>query len=240
MTAFAATARLSWYGPGLVQSAHDHEAAHLSLLLSGGFEEQSGRRTHTARAGQLGLRPEGLSHAVAFGGEGALVLTMAAPALDGDRRPVTAPAWTPPLPGGHLRRLAPLILEGGDAAPEAVWDVLALLDSGSPAPKPDPWLAEVRDRIQSCPGPTRVSDLARRAGRHRVHLGRAFLLAYGETPSEFRRRAMLDRALGLIAAGETLAAAAVEAGFSDQSHFTRACRDHYGVAPGRLTARLRA
>lgn len=240
MTAFAATARLSRYGPDLVQSAHDHEAAHLSLLLAGGFEEQSGRRTHSARAGQLGLRPEGLSHAVAFGREGALVLTLAAPVFDGDSRPVTEPAWTPPLAGRHLRRLVPLIMEGGDAAPEAVWDVLALLDPDRPPPRPDPWLADVRDQLRACPGPTRVSDLARRAGRHRVHLGRAFLAAYGETPSEFRRRAMLDRALGLMASGQPLAAAAVDAGFSDQSHFSRACRDHYGLAPGRLASRLRA
>ena len=240
MANLVTTARLSRYGPGLVQAAHEHEAAHLSLLLAGGFEEQSGRRTHDAQAGQLGLRPEGLSHAVAFGRKGALVLTLAAPAFDGDSRPVTEPAWTPPLADRHLRRLVPLILEGGDAAPEAVWDVLALLDPDRPPPRPDPWLADVRDRLQTCPGSTRLSDLAHRAGRHRVHLGRAFLAAYGETPSAFRRRAMLDRALGLMASGDTLAAAAVDAGFSDQSHFSRACRDHFGVAPGRLAARLRA
>ncbi|WP_054111094.1 AraC family transcriptional regulator [Brevundimonas sp. AAP58] len=239
MTAFASTARLSRYRPGLVQQAHAHDEAHLSLLLSGGFEEQAGRRHHAAEPGQLGLRPEGLRHAVAFGGTGAVVLTLGVSSCDGARGSFAEPAWTPPLPGRHLRRLVPLILEGGEDAPEAIWDVLALIDLRAESPRPDPWLADVRDQLRACPGPTRVSDLALRAGRHRVHLGRAFLTAYGETPSEFRRRAMLDRALGLMASGQPLAAAAIDAGFSDQSHFSRACRDLYNLPPGRLASRLR-
>jgi AraC family transcriptional regulator len=240
MTALAATARLNRYAPGLAQAPHAHGAPHLSLLLAGGFAERVGRTDRDVGPGQLGLRPEGLRHDVVFGDEGALVLTLQAPDRDGDKAPFTEPSWTRALPSRHLRRLVPMILEGGDGAPEAVWDILALLEPPHTRAQADPWLDEVRRRIRYCPGPTRVSDLARRAGRHRVHLGRAFLAAYGETPSEYRRRAMLDRALAVVAAGESLAAAASEAGFVDQSHFSRACRDLYGLPPGRLTARIRA
>lgn len=48
---------------------------------------------------------------------------------------------------------------------------------------------------------------------------------------------MLDRALCLGALGLPAALAAAEAGFADQSHFTRACRDVFGLPPGRLVAR---
>jgi len=226
--------RLKRYAPGLCQTAHVHEAAHLSLLLAGSFEETDSRAARTIAAGRAGLRPEGLRHAVRFGGAGAVVLTFAPPPRADGRPALVDPAWSPVLPRPRLRRLVPLLLEGGAAGQEAAWDVLALCDD-KPAPvRADAWLQGVRDRLVEAPGDASLTDMARRAGRHRVHLGRAFLAAYGETPSAFRRRAMLDRALCLNAQGLPAALAAIDAGFADQSHFNRACRELYGLPPGRL------
>ena len=230
-------ARLTRYTPGLRQAAHAHDGAHLSLVLAGGFEETESRREWTAGAGRAGLRPEGLRHAVRFGPSGATVLTFAPPPCEDGRLAVADPLWSPVLPREHLRRLTPLLLEGGEAGLEAAWDLLALCGAPLEDPRPDPWLRAVRDRLMEAPAGARLAAIARHAGRHRVHLARAFLAAYGETPSAFRRRAMLDRALGLTAAGQPPALAAAEAGFADQSHFTRACRDLYGLPPGRLMAR---
>lgn len=237
MIASAPVARLKRYAPGLRQAAHAHDAAHLSLVLAGAFEETDGRGSETADAGRAGLRPEGLRHAVRFGDTGALVLTFTPPNDAEGRPPVADPAWSPVLPRDHLRRLTPLLLEGGEAAIEAGWDLLALCRIRPVSDRPDPWLRAVRDRLVEAPGGVRLTDLAHDAGRHRVHLGRAFLAAYGETPSAFRRRAMLDRALCLTAHGLSAALAAIDAGFSDQSHFNRACRDLYGLPPGRMLAR---
>lgn len=234
----APAARLKRYAPGLRQDAHVHEAAHLSLVLAGGFEEIGTRRTGEALAGQLVLRPEGLRHAVNFeGGGGAVVLSLAAPGHVDEGAVVTDLSWSGVLPRNPLRRLVPLLLEGGELGAEAAWDMLALARVHEPPARPDPWLRAVRDRLIEAPGGARLTDIAHQAGRHRVHLGRAFLAAYGETPSGFRRRAMLDRALCLTAHGVPAALAAVDAGFSDQSHFNRACRDLYGLPPVRLMAR---
>lgn len=234
----AAPARLRRYAPGLRQQAHVHETAHLSLVLAGGFEEIESRRTGQALAGQLVLRPAGLRHAVNSGaGGGAVVLSLEAPAHVEEGAVVTDLAWSGVLPRGPLRRLTPLLLEGGEAGVEAAWDMLALAQARPAPARPDSWLRSVRDRLVEAPGGVRLTDLAHDAGRHRVHLGRAFLSAYGETPSAFRRRAMLDRALCLTAQGLPAAQAAVDAGFSDQSHFNRACRDLYGLPPVRLLAR---
>lgn len=230
-------ARLKRYAPGLRQPAHAHDGAHLSLILAGGFEEADSRGDQTVAAGRTGLRPEGLRHAVRFGPSGALVLTFEPPARADGRPSVADPAWSPVLPRDHLRRLVPLLLEGGEAGTEAAWDLLSLCAAPSEPARPDPWLVAVRDRLLQDPSGARLADLAHDAGRHRVHLGRAFLAAWGETPSVFRRRAMLDRALCLSARGLAPALAAADAGFADQSHFTRACRDLYGVPPGRLLAR---
>lgn len=226
--------RLKRYAPGLNQGAHVHDGAHLSLVLAGGFEETDSRAASTIAAGRAGLRPEGLRHAVRFGAAGAVVLTFAPPPRADARPTVADPAWSPVLPRARLRRLVPLLLEGGEVGREAAWDILAVCETHPAPSRADPWLRAVRDRLIEAPAGARLVDLARQAGRHRVHLGRAFLAAYGETPSAFRRRAMLDRALCLSAGGLPAALAAVDAGFTDQSHFTRACRDLYGLPPGRL------
>lgn len=234
----APAARLKRYAPGLRQPVHAHDAAHLSLILAGGFEETDFSGDRLAMAGAVGLRPEGLRHAVRFADAGALVLTFTAPARADGGAAIADPAWSPVLARRHLRRLVPLLLEGGEPGVEAVWDLLALCDAGgNDRARVDPWLRVVRERLVEAPGRTRLTDLAHEAGRHRVHLGRAFLAAFGETPSAFRRRAMLDRALCLTAQGLPAVLAAVDAGFSDQSHFNRACRDLYGLPPVRLMAR---
>ena len=232
--------RLKRYAPGLSQTAHVHDGAHLSLVLAGGFEETDSRAAQAVAAGRAGLRPEGLRHAVRFGAAGAVVLTFAPPPRTDDRPTVADPAWSPVLPRASLRRLVPLLLEGGEVGREAAWDILALCETHPAPARAEPWLRAVRDRLIEAPAGARLIDIAHQAGRHRVHLGRAFLAAYGETPSAFRRRAMLDRALCLSAAGLPAALAAVDAGFADQSHFTRACRDLYGLPPGRLIGRVAA
>ncbi|MBF0666224.1 MAG: AraC family transcriptional regulator [Brevundimonas sp.] len=230
-------ARLKRYAPGVDQPAHAHEAAHISLVVAGGFSETDSRGVRTVSSGRTGLRPEGLRHAVRFGAAGAMVLTFEPPPRPDGRPVVSEPAWSPVLPGTHLRRLTPMLLEDGETAREAAWDLLALCRAAPARPRPDAWLRAVREQLVESPGPARLTDIAHRAGRHRVYLGRAFLAAFGETPSVFRRRAMLDRALCLGAHGVPAALAAAEAGFADQSHFTRACRDVFGLPPGRLIAR---
>lgn len=233
----ASAARLKRYAPGLRQADHVHERAHLSLVLAGGFEEFEARRGGEALAGQLVLRPEGLRHAVNFEPRGgAVVLSFEAPTDDDEGCVVTDLSWSGVLPRDQVRRLTPLLLEGGEAGVEAAWDMLALARSHPCPDGPDPWLRAVRDRLVEAPGGARLTDIAHQAGRHRVHMGRAFLAAYGETPSAFRRRSMLDRALCLTAHGLPAALAALDAGFSDQSHFNRACRDIYGLPPVRLMA----
>lgn len=229
----ARAVRVTRYPSGLRQSAHTHEAPHLSLVLAGGFFEQTGRREISFHAARLAVRPAGLRHAGAFGPQGALILTAAFPA---HATFIRAPSWSNALPRERLRSLLPSLLAEDYEAVEAAWDLLALAQSPPPR-SPSAWISAVRDQLIEEPAQANLSAMARRHGRHRVHLGRAFLAAFGETPSAFRRRAMLDRALCRIVGGQTPAIAALDAGFADQSHLTRACRDVFGVAPGRLTRR---
>jgi AraC family transcriptional regulator len=112
---------------------------------------------------------------------------------------------------------------------------------GRPVPRGRPWLRDVHDLLQErVPDQTTLTDLAAAVGVHPVHLARTFRREYGMTVAQYARSLRLDWAAERLTAGDcTLAAVAAEAGFADQSHFTRAFRDHVGVTPGRYRELLR-
>ncbi|WP_319519499.1 AraC family transcriptional regulator [uncultured Martelella sp.] len=74
------------------------------------------------------------------------------------------------------------------------------------------------------------------SGLDRFSLSRQFRAAFGTSPHRFLVQRRLQRTKALIASGETLAAAALSAGFADQSHMTRHFRKTYGMTPGRFQA----
>jgi AraC family transcriptional regulator len=89
--------------------------------------------------------------------------------------------------------------------------------------------------------PLRVAALAAAVNVHPVYLCRAFRAAYGTTPGEYLRRLRIEWAERTLAHSDRpLAAIAAEAGFSDQSHFTREFRRHTGLTPARFRAHHRA
>ena len=127
---------------------------------------------------------------------------------------------------------APLAM--ASAAIELLADaVRADAPSGRPA-----WVARLIDRIESdlaC-APT-LGHLAAEIGLHPAHVSRVFRRACGETLGEYVRRRRIEEAERALASDLSLAEIAAQAGFSDQAHFTRVFRRHFGVSPG---ARRRA
>jgi AraC-like DNA-binding protein len=83
-------------------------------------------------------------------------------------------------------------------------------------------------------------DLARLTGLSRYQVLRRFERAYGLPPHAWLLRRRAERARVLIRDGCTLAVAAVETGFADQSHMTRVFARQFGFTPGawRRAARL--
>jgi AraC-like DNA-binding protein len=101
--------------------------------------------------------------------------------------------------------------------------------SGPPA-----YVAKAIQRLDSAPEtPASLAELAALSGVSRFQLLRGFAHEVGVTPHAYlvQRRVCLARRL--LAVGQTPAQAAVQAGFADQSHMTRAFVRQFGITPGR-------
>jgi AraC-like DNA-binding protein len=119
----------------------------------------------------------------------------------------------------------------------AVADGLAALGRGTSRRPPAidvPAVRRARDHLQAHAGePTTAAQLEQVTGLDRYTLVRQFRAVHGTTPDRYRMLRRLDHARTAIAAGRSLADAAADAGFADQSHLTRQFRRAFGMTPGR-------
>lgn len=233
---------LTWYPPGYVMAAHDHETDQRSVLLAGALQERAGRTTSELSAGVAGFKAAGVVHANEYGRDGALILAMDGPA---PRRARAQGEWA--WRGGAgldaVRAVLGAAVSGAAPMSDAANDLDALLEAVPPKGKtgggPPPWLKQVKAAVDEDPASARAETLAADAGVHRVHLSRRFAAAFGTPFSLYRRRAMTAKAVRtLLHDRDGAGAAAVEAGFADQAHFTRALKAETGLTPARLAAAL--
>jgi AraC-like DNA-binding protein len=100
-----------------------------------------------------------------------------------------------------------------------------------------PCVAKAIRRLDCAPDTTvSLAELAALSGVNRFQLLRGFAREIGITPHAYlvQRRVLLARRF--LANGQTLALAAAQAGFADQSHMTRAFVRRLGITPGRYRA----
>jgi AraC-like DNA-binding protein len=83
---------------------------------------------------------------------------------------------------------------------------------------------------------TPASILEKIAGIDRFTIARQFRWAFGTSPDRYRTLRRLALARAAIESGQSLARAAAESGFADQSHMTRQFKRTYGLTPGRWMA----
>ncbi|CAG4890825.1 AraC family transcriptional regulator [Paraburkholderia gardini] len=142
-------------------------------------------------------------------------------------------------------RHAHQLMEAGDdllAAETAMIDALSTLLAryGSTQPETqriaanDPRVARMQAQLGAdLAAPVQLSDLAGAVGLSPFHAARLFAQATGMPPHAWRNQIRLQRALGPLRAGASVADVAAASGFADQSHFTRHFRRMFGVPPGR-------
>lgn len=80
--------------------------------------------------------------------------------------------------------------------------------------------------------PVSLDTLAEVAGLSRFHLCRVFANQVGVPPHQYLLQVRLRRAKALLRQGRSIATAALETGFADQSHLTRRFQKIVGTTPG--------
>lgn len=227
---------------------HAHACTTITLLVRGDLEESVGSRVRVAHPMSVVVKPAGTEHADVFGPSGATTLQVTLAAADvppGDPglcslglwRWLDAPAATGVLL--DLLRMTTAPSHAGRDEPVLVKDRLCDLLAGlepSAVPKvrsAPPWLEGVRSLLEG--GEDSIRSIAVRAGVHRVHLAQVFRAHHGMCPTEYRRRARLQRAARLVAGTvRPLVEIAYECGFADQAHMTRVLAGALGETPGAL------
>jgi AraC family transcriptional regulator len=226
-----------------VQPEFEPELPYLALVLDGAMEKSLGGGMSFG-AGSALTMPAGARHGARFGPQGARIVIVKARA---GTRAVSFDRFEQ-LRGSELGwlawRLAAELRASDDAAPLAAEGLaLELLaaagrESSRRTNRVPTWLSSAEELLRARSGDcVRLSDLAAQIGVPPVQVARAFRAHFGLSVGEYGRRLRVEWAAAEIAGGDRpLAEIAVEAGFADQSHFTRLFRRYVGTTPGRFRA----
>jgi AraC-like DNA-binding protein len=107
-----------------------------------------------------------------------------------------------------------------------------------PPPRgPSPAIKRTLLRLDADPASSvSLAELAESAGTSRFQLIRGFAREVGATPHAYLVQRRVRLARQLLVGGQSIVDAAMNAGFADQSHLTRAFLRQFGVTPGRYRA----
>jgi AraC family transcriptional regulator len=234
---------------------HAHECAYFWLLLAGDYREYIGSKERPHRPFTFGYHPRGLEHRDEVGRRGtrffAIELDARAAQMIAD---LNRPLSTTPieiqdtLAFGSLLQLHSEFLRARDA--RVAVDTLtaetltaqliayAFEPRARPVHRQPRWLRPVIEYLDThYANAVRIQDLAASAGVHPVHLTRVFREVHRCNIARYLTTLRVRRACALLGAAKLpLSQIALQTGFADQSHFTRAFRATIGTSPGAFRA----
>jgi AraC family transcriptional regulator len=232
--------------------AHSHELAFFALQLEGDYREQYRRELKEFGPLTIAFRPAGIPHQDEIGPSGARLFEIEIHPVWQERLEDCSgsldSAWDD-CAGGELVWLGmKLLFETRDSQPDELYvqSLLSeLLAKVAHLPREDAkgsplWLHRVMDKLNSqYRERLTLDELGQEAGVHPVHLSRVFRKCLGEGVGEYVRRLRIKAACKqMLAPRSNLAEVAMQTGFADQSHFTRAFRQVTGMSPGAFRAQM--
>jgi AraC family transcriptional regulator len=235
------------YVPSFKIPPHAHERAFFGLILEGAYTERYERKSRDCGSSTVLFHPEGESHSedhhdvvvrifsVEPDPELLTRIRTRSSALHG---PLESPGGSMTQLCGRLYRefrnpdpLSPIAMEG------LVLELLteAGRHSISPPEAHHPrWLREARDLLHDrFTEDLSLQEIAVTVGIHPTHLARTFRRCYGCTVGDYLRQLRIRQASHALAtSNESLCQIALDAGYSDQSHFASAFKREIGLTPG--------
>jgi AraC family transcriptional regulator len=222
---FAGGWRLGW---------HAHPRACVAVIVDGVVRKRFTSLAADAGVGTVVSMPAHESHEDVFGRQGASIVV--AESDDGVESVSSFRDWGALLVALRIARELTVDDAFSSLAVEGLaLELVAAAARGPALPPPERWLQEAYELLheQFRETPT-AAQIAARVGVHPAHLARSFRAHYRESLGGCARRLRLDWAASeLVRSDVSLVSLATEAGFVDQSHFTRAFKKQFGITPAR-------
>lgn len=233
------TLSLRAYREGTQLPPHTHSRPFATVVVNGGFREESGGNIVDCLTHDIVVHAPGERHRNHFIGRRTRCLSVQGGSFTRTACIAsTAAASIAVKLLGEFRRadaLSPLAID-------ALMQELFVEGERQYGPLRRPrWLAEVHRRIASeFQRPLTLMRLAASVDVHPGHLARAFRREYGVSVGECVREQRVAYARQRLQSSDALRTIAHDAGFADQSHFTRTFRLATGLTPARYRRALRS
>ena len=199
---------------------HCHREAFAAIVLAGGYDEAGDTGRHRVRAGDVIFHRAFESHLDRFDGPGAEVLVIAIPG-----------GWDGPLIGSVADPDA--IARAGEKDPFEALDLLITSVSKRAIQTYD-WPDALAAALRADPSLS-LEAWAEDTGLHPGSLSRGFERVFGMTAAAYRLAQRTHRAIDALVSGDApLSELAIDCGFADQAHMSRAVARLAGVPPARL------
>lgn len=224
-----------------VNPAHAHEAAFVTMMLSGEYAETAGRSLMRFERFSAVYHPPGMEHQDFIGKPGVRLLVFEfCPSLLDNVELERGFRSLRDLSGSRAAwELLKLYRDANGGAAPLDFEARALELIAHVVPftrtvsRDRPSLARARDYLQvSFRERVTMKDIARAAGIHPVYLGQSFHREFGETIADHVLRLRVRGAAAQLSGTDMpIATIALDHGFYDQSHFQRVFKKVSGLTP---------
>jgi AraC family transcriptional regulator len=217
---------------------HAHTQAYVTVVLSGAYRELANGVTRDCVAQSIVVHAPGERHSNVFGDRSATCLNVHGGMFE------RSTVLSTPAAAAIAAKLRDEFRRPDDVSAMVVealmLELFAVTARQRDSDRAPAWLREVRRTLERDFRETFALDaLAESVSIHPTHLSRAFRQHYGITVGEFLRDLRVAYARRRLASGAPLQEIALDAGFADQSHFTRTFRRLTGMTPAHFRRALR-
>lgn len=234
------------FRPGLVIPPHQHALSHLTCVLEGGFSEHYGHLDLDCQVGSMLVVPRNRIHEDRIGPDGAHTLSIEMGPKTMQRIDDAAGLFAEPavIGGAQITRQIERLYHEFHARDDASLLAIAAItldlivaaerqsaqrESGTSRG----WMDDLVEELHRDPcAEASLGALAQRFGVHEAHMARAFRRRHGCSIGEYSRWLRLERSkAALTETTGTISEIALETGFYDQAHYSRAFKQQYGLSP---------